>query len=128
MSFTVTALYDVREDAARALKALRAEVSLSHADIYDPTDAGIQALQSADLTPEERTACEGKLATGEYLLLAQPCSGNSPDSLIAVLERVAAEPVDEPPSVPPQRRPAQAETAHGSSPRSESRWWWRSCR
>ena len=111
MSFTVTALYDSRQEAARALKALKAEVSLNHADIYGPTDASIQALRSVDLTAEERTVCEGKLATGEYLLLAQPRSGEAPDTIIAVLERVAAEAVDESPS----RASSEAIGTSGSS-------------
>jgi hypothetical protein len=92
MSHIVTALYDSREEAARALQALRAEVSLTHAGIYDRSDARLQALRHVDLTPEERSVCEAKLATGEYLLLARPRSGEGPDDIISVLERVAAEP------------------------------------
>jgi hypothetical protein len=95
MSHTVTALYDSRDEASRALQSLRAEVSLAHADIYDRTNDSLQALRGLDLTPEERTACESKLATGEYLLLAKPRSGESPDNIIAVLERTAAEPSSE---------------------------------
>jgi stress response protein YsnF len=101
MSHTVTALYDSRQEAGRALQALRAEVPLSHADIYDRTDASLQALQGLDLTQEERTACEGKLASGDYLLLAKPRSGESPDAVIAILERVAAEPSRETHSAAP---------------------------
>ena len=95
MSQTVTALYDSRDEASRALQSLRLEVPLAHADIYDRTDASFQALQRLDLTSEERSACEGKLATGEYLLLAKPRNGEGPDNIIAVLERLAAEPVGE---------------------------------
>ncbi|HEX8223356.1 MAG TPA: DUF2382 domain-containing protein [Allosphingosinicella sp.] len=92
MSPIVTALYDSREEAARALHALRAEVSLAHAGIYDRSDARLQALRHVDLTPQERSACEAKLATGDYLLLARPRSGEGPDDIISVLERVSAEP------------------------------------
>src|SRR5687767_10906213 len=92
MSPIVTALYDSREEAARALQALRAEVSLAHAGIYDRSEARLQALRHVDLTPEERAACESKLADGDYLLLARPRSGEGPDDIISVLERVAAEP------------------------------------
>ncbi|HEX8308516.1 MAG TPA: YsnF/AvaK domain-containing protein [Allosphingosinicella sp.] len=92
MSQIVTALYDSREEAARALHALRSEVSLTHAGIYDRSDARLQALRHVDLTPEERAACEAKLATGDYLLLARPRGGEGPDDIISVLERVAAEP------------------------------------
>ena len=35
MSRTVTALYDTRDEAERALLSLRAEVSLAHAEVYD---------------------------------------------------------------------------------------------
>jgi uncharacterized protein (TIGR02271 family) len=92
MSPIVTALYDSREEAARALHALRAEVSLAHAGIYDRSEARLQALRHVDLTPEERAACESKLASGDYLLLARPRGGEGPESIISVLERVAAEP------------------------------------
>jgi stress response protein YsnF len=95
MSQTVTAMYDMREEAGRALNALRAEVPLSHADIYDRTDASLQALRRLDLTPDERSACESKLENGGYLLLARPQDGESPESIIAVLERLASEPAPE---------------------------------
>jgi stress response protein YsnF len=92
MSHTVTALYESREEAGRALQSLRAEVRLAYADVYDRSDASLQALGRLDLTPEERAACESKLASGEYLLLARPRSGESPDAIIKVLEREDAEP------------------------------------
>ncbi|HEX8623554.1 MAG TPA: YsnF/AvaK domain-containing protein [Allosphingosinicella sp.] len=111
MSQTVTALYDSREEAARALQSLRAQVSLVHADIYDRSEASLQALRAVDLTPEERSACEAKLATGDYLLLARPQSGEGPDSIISVLERVAAEPPREAPS----RAPSPGTGTAGSS-------------
>jgi stress response protein YsnF len=95
MSQIVTALYESREEAARALHALRSEISLTHAGIYDRSEARLQALGHVDLTPEERSACEAKLAAGDYLLLARPRSGEGPDQIISVLERVAAEPVGE---------------------------------
>ena len=91
MSSTVTALYDTREEAERALQALKAELSIAHAGIYDPSPASREALQRVDLTPEERAVCEGKLADGEYLLLAQVASGEEMDRVVAILERPAAE-------------------------------------
>ena len=110
MSQIVTALYDSREEAARALHALRAEVSLTHAGIYDRSDARLQALRHVDLTPEERSACEDKLATGDYLLLARPRGGEGPEDIISVLERVAAEPTRE----TAQRAPSQGTGTAGS--------------
>jgi stress response protein YsnF len=95
MSHIVTALYDSREEAARALQSLRAEVPLLYADIYTPTAASVLALQRLDLTVEERKACEEKLATGDHLLLAQAPNGEGPEHIIAVLERTAAEPVEQ---------------------------------
>lgn len=119
MSQIVTALYDSREEAARALHALRSEVSLTHAGIYDRSEARLQALGHVDLTPEERSACEAKLATGDHLLLARPRSGEGPDHIISVLERVAAEPPRETrSSAPPPEAPAppQETGAAQSSP------------
>jgi hypothetical protein len=95
VSNTVTALYDSHQEAARALRFINAEVSLTHADIYDRSEASIQALRRLNLTPEERAACEDKVATGEYLLLARPRSGEGPENVIAALERAAEEPVEE---------------------------------
>ncbi|HZG08958.1 MAG TPA: YsnF/AvaK domain-containing protein [Allosphingosinicella sp.] len=112
MSHTVTALYDSREEAARALQSLKTGVSLAHADIYDRSNASLQALRRLDLTPEERKACEDKLQTGDYLLLAQSRSGEGPDTIIAVLERVAAEPSGESHS----RAPSEATATIPSSP------------
>lgn len=91
MSRTVTALYDSREEAERALRALRSEVSLAHAEIYDRTPESASALRSVDLTPEERANCEQQMSTGDHMLLAQVRSGEEPDRIIAVLERVADE-------------------------------------
>jgi stress response protein YsnF len=111
MSHIVTALYDSRRDAARALQALKTGAFLAHADVYDRSDASLQALRELHLTPEERTACEGKLQSGEYLLLAQPRSGESPDNIIAVLERVSGEPSPETDSPAPAAPPAPAQAA-----------------
>ncbi len=105
MSSIVTALYDTREEADRALRSLNAEVHLAHAGIYDGTRTSLDALRRFDLTPEERGICEGKLATGAYLLLAQVGSGGDPDRIIRVLERSAAEP-----SRAPDLRAAPART------------------
>lgn len=89
MSRTVTALYDSREEAERALHALKAEVSLAHGEIYDRTPESVSALQGVDLTPEERASCEQQMASGDHMLLAQVRTGEEPDRIIAVLERVA---------------------------------------
>ncbi len=91
MSRTVTALYDTREEAERALLALRDEVSLAHAEIYDRTPEGASALREIDLTPEERASCEQKMAAGDHMLLAQVRTGEDPNLIVAVLERVANE-------------------------------------
>jgi stress response protein YsnF len=111
MSQIVTALYDSREEAARALHALRAEVELAHAGIYDRSEARLQALRHVDLTPEERAACEAKLATGDHLLLARPRSGEGPDDIISVLERVAAEPPRETRAPAPAQGTVTAESS-----------------
>jgi stress response protein YsnF len=113
MSHTVTALYDSRDEAAQALQSLRDEVPLAHADIYDRSEASLQALGRLDLTAEERSACESKLASGEYLLLAKPQSGESPDRIIGVLERMPADPTGETHAP----APSQATGATASTPR-----------
>jgi stress response protein YsnF len=91
MSRTVTALYDTRAEAERALRALNNEVSLAHAEIYDRTPEGESALRGVDLTPDERASCEQKMAAGGHMLLAQVRSGEDPNLIVDVLERVANE-------------------------------------
>jgi len=108
MSRTVTALYDSRDEAERALQALRAEVSLAHAEIYDRTAEGAAALREIDLTPEERASCEQKMAAGDHMLLAQVRSGEDPGLIVSVLERVAAQGAD--------RMDFGADEATGSAP------------
>jgi len=90
MSRTVTALYSTREEAERALQALKAEVSLAHAQVYDRSPEGESALRELDLTAEERALCDRNMQNGEHMLLAQVRSGEDPDHIIAVLERFAA--------------------------------------
>ncbi len=106
MSQTVTALYDSRDEAGRALQLLTAEVPLAHAAVYDRSEASLQALRRLDITPDERAACEAKLAGGEYLLLARTRGGESPDRVIAALERAASEPSAKPPAPTPPAEPA----------------------
>jgi len=91
MSRTVTALYTTLEEAEGALVALRSEVALDHAEIYDRTPARAAALDELDLTPEERASCERALETSEFMLLARVRSGEDPDHIVTILERIAAE-------------------------------------
>jgi hypothetical protein len=111
VSHIVTALYDTRVEADRALHALRSEVSLAHGGVYDRAHGGLEALQGLDLTSEERTACEAKLATGEYLLLAQAPSEDGLNGIVAVLERISADP-----PAGSQAAPAPEQGTSGSGP------------
>ena len=110
MNSIVTALYDSREEAGRALHALKAELSLVHAAIYDPTRDGFDALRLLDLTPDERAACEEKLASGDHLLLARVNGEREEERVIAVLERSAADPAPA-----PRWQPLPAETRASAS-------------
>lgn len=94
MSRTVTALYATREEAERALRALTAEVPLAHAQVFDCTPDDVAALDQVDLTPEERASCEQKMESGDHMLLAQVRGGDTPERIIAVLERIADEDAD----------------------------------
>jgi uncharacterized protein (TIGR02271 family) len=119
VSSTVTALYDTREEADSALRSLQAELSMTHAGVYDQSEASRNALREVDLTPEERAVCEGKLADGEYLLLAQVGSGDDPDRVVAILERTAEE---APPAPAPETLQAGGAAAqHGSQVVAEER-------
>jgi len=91
MSRTVTALYSSREEAEEARAALAGEVPLAHAEVVERSPDGAARLDHLDLTEEERDNCRRQMETGEHMLLAQVRSGESPDHIIAVLERVAAE-------------------------------------
>lgn len=120
MSDIVTALYDSREEASRALRSLRAELPLCYADVYDPTAASFLAIQRLNLSAEEQAACEEKLVSGDYLLLAQAPRGEGPEHIIAVLERIAAEPVHGTQSHTPSE--AAGTIGSGSSVVSEERF------
>jgi stress response protein YsnF len=91
MSRTVTALYSSREEAERAFRALTANVSLAHAEIYDRTPQSAAALQRFEATAEERAHFERQLAGGEYMLLAQVHTGEDPARIVAILNQVAQE-------------------------------------
>ncbi|HZF93495.1 MAG TPA: YsnF/AvaK domain-containing protein [Allosphingosinicella sp.] len=104
MSAAVTALYDTRDEAVRALRVLKAEIPLAHGDVYDRTPVSVEKLRRLDLTPEERTACQDKVATGDYLLLAQVGGGGDPAHVAAVLERIAA---DDTSGADPRPRPSE---------------------
>jgi len=91
MSRTVTALYSSRAEADEALAALSSEVPLAHGEIVERTPEGAARLDHLDLTEDERDNCRRQMETGEHMLLAQVRSGERPDHIIAVLERVAAE-------------------------------------
>jgi hypothetical protein len=56
-----------------------------------PQSERASALRQVDLTPDERANCEQKLAGGDHMLLAQVHTGEAPDHIIAVLERIANE-------------------------------------
>jgi stress response protein YsnF len=119
VSSTITALYDTREEAERALRSLQAELSMTQAGIFDQSPAARDALRALDLTPEERAACESKLADGEYLLLAQVGSGEDPDRVVEILERPPADAL-----APIATEPYAADTgaeAHGARTTAEER-------
>lgn len=89
MSWLVTALYDGREEANNAVNILRAKMPFIDAEVYDSSPSSIEALESLELTADERKACGSKLASGEFLLLAQVISSDETDRVIALLEGVA---------------------------------------
>jgi stress response protein YsnF len=113
MSDLVTALYDTRDEAEQDLQSLKAEVSLDHGEIYNPTAASVLALERLYLTADERTACKEKLVAGDYLLLARPANGEGVERIVAVLERLASEPVHE-------TRSREIPEAPGTMPSSSS--------
>jgi uncharacterized protein (TIGR02271 family) len=116
VSSTITALYDTREEADRALRSLQAQLSTVRTGVYDHSQASRAALQALDLSPEERAACEAKLADGEYLLLAQVGSGEDLDRVVAILETPA-------PETPPgdaAETPAAGEAARAQDSRAVS--------
>jgi uncharacterized protein (TIGR02271 family) len=113
MSSTVTALYDTREEAGRALHSLQAEAPDVPADIYDSTPAGLVRLRGLDLSPDDRAACEEKLASGDYLLLARVGSDAEVARIVSVLERIADE---DPGRAQWQPLPAATEAAEKAAP------------
>jgi hypothetical protein len=102
-----------RAEAERALAAVAAEVPLRDSAIVSSGLAGSLTLESLNLPPEERAACEQQLSKGGFLVVAQVVSESRSETVLRLLHNVppTSEPEAPPepqaspePQAPPERR------------------------
>lgn len=91
MNPVITALYDSRSEADRALRFLAATVPAVDASVFDDSPAGYERLDRFNLSQDELAACKSKLAENGHLLLAQVGSARDLQRVITALESWSAE-------------------------------------
>jgi stress response protein YsnF len=117
MPRTVTARFASEEEAERALAAISAEVPLRDSAVIGSGHAGALTLDSLQLTPEERAACEAQVAKGGFLLVAQVASESRGAAVLRLLGGISADRAPEAAAAP---APA-AEAAPAPPPAPERR-------
>jgi len=114
MARTVTARFETEEEAERALAAVSAEVPLRDSAVVSSGLTGTLMLDSLNVSPEDRAACEQQLAKGGFLLVAQVATESRGEEVLRVLdgfarrgapEAQAAPPIAAPEPAPPQAAP-----------------------
>jgi uncharacterized protein (TIGR02271 family) len=104
MPKTVTARFETEPEAERALAAVAAEVPLRDSAIVSSGLAGSLTLESLNLPPEERAACEQQLSKGGFLVVAQVASESRSETVLRLLHNLP--PTSEPEAPPePQASP-----------------------
>ncbi len=89
MRRTVAARFDTEAEAELALSTTASAVALLDSAVLASGLAGSLALDSLDLTHEERSACEALLKQGGFLLIAQATSEAGADAVLRVLDSIA---------------------------------------
>ncbi|MDP9415989.1 MAG: YsnF/AvaK domain-containing protein [Pseudomonadota bacterium] len=94
MRRTVAARFTSEAEAEHALSVIGSEVALLDSAVLTSGLSGTLALDSLELTPEERSASEALLQRGGFLLIAQASSDAGAEAVLRILEsmREASEP------------------------------------
>ncbi|HEX8257879.1 MAG TPA: YsnF/AvaK domain-containing protein [Allosphingosinicella sp.] len=121
MPRTVTARFASEEEAERALAAISAEVPLRDSAVIGSGPAGALTLDSLQLTPEERSACEAQVAKGGYLLVAQVASESRGAAVLRLLGGISGGGAPEGAAAPAPAPAPAAEAAPPPPPAPERR-------
>ncbi len=105
MPDTLIARFGNEAEAERALARLSSEVALRDSAVLTDGLAGSLTLDSLDLAPAERSACEARLKQGGFLLVAQ-----APNEGAASAARHLLDPASQPELLGPAAAPAAQQT------------------
>lgn len=89
MPSTVIAHFDNEAEADRILSAVAAKVRLEDSAVLAPGLPGTLTLDSLDLSPEERSACEAQLKRGGFLMVAQAAGPSEAEAVVRTLDEIA---------------------------------------
>ncbi|HWH16875.1 MAG TPA: YsnF/AvaK domain-containing protein [Allosphingosinicella sp.] len=89
MPSTVIAHFDDEAEADRILSAVAAKVPLQDSAVLAPGLPGTLTLDSLDLGPEERSACEAQLKRGGFLMVAQAAGPGEAEAIVRTLDEIA---------------------------------------
>ncbi len=113
MARTVTARFESEEEAERVLARIAEEVPLRDSAVVSSGLAGSLTLDSLQLTPEERSACEQQLSKGGFLLVAQVASESRGETVLRLLDGLERG-GEAPPAPIRQTQPERATDAVGA--------------
>ena len=90
MPSTVAARFALEAKAEQALSAIASKVALLDSAVLQHGPAASFTLDSLDLGPHERSACESLLKQGGFLLVAQTANGGAARDVLQLLEDIPA--------------------------------------
>jgi stress response protein YsnF len=132
MSELVICRFDHEAEAEQALSLVASKLSLLDSAVLSNSVAGTFALESLDLTPEERATCQEQLKAGGFLMAAQVATRPEAEAVLEILDAsrrseparaeqkapAPAAPAPAPPVATPAARTAPAAAAPAPAPAS----------
>jgi stress response protein YsnF len=88
---TVFATFGTEAEAERALGLVMSQAELADSAVLRDDVAGKLTLESLELTPGERSACEAQLKRGGFLMIAQAASDEAAQTVLTVLHGATSE-------------------------------------
>jgi hypothetical protein len=105
MSELVICRFDHEAEAEQALSLVASKLSLLDSAVLSNSVAGTFALESLDLTPEERATCQEQLKAGGFLMAAQVATRPEAEAVLEILDASRrSEPAARSRRLPPPRR------------------------
>ncbi len=91
MPRTVFASFRTEAEAERALSQVGSQAALLDSAVLGDDVAGKLTLESLQLSPEERSACEAQLKRGGFLMIAQAATNEAAQAILQVLHSSQSE-------------------------------------